>query len=239
MKRQVNLDGASYKEWISLPAAFVFWIASLICFIFGLAFKTGGGIYLPGIPVNLELLFSLGLGFANTAIQIVGNDTDREDLGMALWLMWIASYMLGIGSNVNFLYQKIGLDSQILQFLVCWGLGVMIEVAPERLLVKFLRAIGVFGKPQTPQTNRVPNNLTQNQSQYTQPTNNMGQGREQRHEQMRQQGSRGQEQASQQNPQHHEGPTYHPIRPVSNSTDLPPFLSQQFQQGRKNGNVRK
>jgi len=179
MKRQINLDGASYKEWISLPAAFVFWVASLICFVFGLAFKTDGGIYLPGISVNLELLFSLGLGFANTAIQIVGNDTDREDLGIALWLMWIASYMLGIGSNVNFLYQKIGLDSAILQFMVCWGLGVMIEVAPERLLVKFLRAIGIMGTPKQP-TPKPAQSMPQPQTT---------QSREERHQRMRQQSS--------------------------------------------------
>lgn len=148
MKRKVNWNEISYKDWIGLPAALVFWVASLICFIFGLAFKTGSGMYIPGIPFNLEMLFSLGLGFANTAIQIVGNDTDREDLGVALWLMWIASYLLGIGSNVNFLNQKIGLDSVLLQFMVCWGLGIMIEVAPERLLVKFLRASGVLGKSQ-------------------------------------------------------------------------------------------
>lgn len=219
MKRNINLDGASYKEWISLPAAFIFWIASLICFIFGLAFKTDVGIYLPGIPINLTLLFSLGLGFANTAIQIVGNDTDKEDLGMALWLMWIASYMLGIGSNVNFLYQKIGLSNIFLQFLVCWGLGVMIEVAPERLLVKFLRAIGVLGdvKSIQPQTNRLPNNLTQYQ---TQPQNRGGQDRNQRHEEMRRQ-------SQSQNRQRVE-PTYHPVGAnamTSDREDYPAFLA--------------
>lgn len=231
MKRQINLEGASYKEWISLPAAFVFWVASLICFIFGLAFKTGTGIYLPGIPVNLELLFSLGLGFANTAIQIVGNDTDREDLGIALWLMWIASYMLGIGSNVNFLYQKIGLDSQILQFMVCWGLGIMIEVAPERLLVKFLRAIGVLGKPQQIQTNRVPNNVTQSQPST--------QTREQRHEQMRVQGHKGQPKNETPMQYFQPEPIYHPVghNEQRQSVDLPPFLLEQLQQGKKNGNV--
>lgn len=145
MKTRVNLDGATYKEWIGLSAAPIFWVASIICFVLGLAFKQDTGVFIVGIPFNLTMVFSIGLGLANTAIQIVGNDTDREDMGMSLWLMWIASYMLGIGSNVNFLYSKIGLSSPILQFLVCWGLGVMIEVAPERLLVKFLRAIGVMG----------------------------------------------------------------------------------------------
>lgn len=175
MKRTINWDGASYKEWIGLPAALVFWVASIICFVLGLAFKTGFGIYIPGVPIiNLEMLFSLGLGFANTAIQIVGNDTEREDLGISLWLMWVASYMLGIGSNVNFLNQKIGLDLPLLQFLVIWGLGIMIEVAPERLLVRWLRAVGIL-ETGIVHTQQQP----QRQSQQRQPP------REQRHEQMR------------------------------------------------------
>lgn len=146
MKRAINWEKATYKEWIGLSASPVFWFASLICFVLGLQFKSDTLILLPGIGIDLTTLFSIGLGLANTAIQIVGNDSEREELGMALWLMWIASYMLGIGSNVNFLYSKIALSSPILQFLVCWGLGTMIEVAPERLLVKFLRKIGVFGE---------------------------------------------------------------------------------------------
>lgn len=188
MKR-INWSGASYKEWIGLPAAGVFWVASLICFIFGLAFKSGEGIYLPGIPLNLEMLFSIGLGLANTAIQIVGNDTDKEDLGLALWIMWIGSYLLGVGSNVNYLYQKIGLDSWVLQAMVCWGLGVMIEVAPERLLVKFLRAINILGQDKRPaqaQTNKIIGNQpTQTQRNPNYSDNTGRNTREQRHEQLR------------------------------------------------------
>lgn len=217
--RRINWEGAGYKDWVGLSAAPVFWIASLICFVLGLAFK-GDGVYVPGIPFDLSILFSLGLGFANTAVQIVGNDTDRDELGMALLLMWVGSYMLGIGSNVNFLYQKIGLDSPILQFLVCWGLGVMIEVAPERLLVKFLRAIGVLGKPQVQQTNRIQSNLTQNQPHQIQPVNR-GETREQRHAQLRNQG------------QSTERGDY------GAPNELPPFLNQRpRQQGNTNGNVR-
>lgn len=170
MKR-LNFSNASYKDWIGLSAAPIFWLASLICFVLGLSFKTGTGIYFPGTSYDITILFSLALGFANTAIQIVGNDTDKEDLGIALLLMWGASYMLGIGSNVNFLNSIIGLSNGFLQFLVCWGLGIMIEVAPERLLVRWLRSVGILGTG-TIQTQ-------QPQKQHQQPS------REQRHEQMR------------------------------------------------------
>ena len=147
-----NFNKVSYKEWIGISAAPVFWIASLICFIFGLAFKQGTGILVPGTNVDILIFFSIGLGLANTAIQIVGNDSSKEELGIPLWLMWIASYFLGIGSNVNFLNGVIQLENQLLQFMVCWGLGVMVEVAPERLLVRFLRAAGVMGTSEVTQT---------------------------------------------------------------------------------------
>ena len=149
---KTNFNKVSYKEWIGISAAPVFWIASLICFIFGLAFKRGTGILVPGTNVDILIFFSIGLGLANTAIQIVGNDSSKEELGIPLWLMWIASYFLGIGSNVNFLNGVIQLENQLLQFMVCWGLGVMVEVAPERLLVRFLRAAGVMGTSEVTQT---------------------------------------------------------------------------------------
>lgn len=170
---RVNFGNASYKDWIGLSAAPVFWLASLVCFALGLAFKTSSGIFIPGTTLDVTFLFSIGLGFANTAIQIVGNDTEKEDLGIALLLMWGASYMLGIGSNVNFLYSIIGLSNGLLQFLVCWGLGIMIEVAPERLLVRWLRAVGILG------TGTAQTQQPQRQSQHQQLP------REQRHEQMR------------------------------------------------------
>ena len=172
---RINWSGATYKEWIGLSAAPVFWLASLVCFALGLAFKVGSGIYIPGTLVDVTFLFSIGLGFANTAIQIVGNDTEKEDLGIALLLMWGASYMLGIGSNVNFLYSIIGLSNGLLQFLVCWGLGIMIEVAPERLLVRFLRSVNILrDSKQTHQPTQ-----KQQAAPQSQPT------REQRHAQLR------------------------------------------------------
>lgn len=176
---RVNWNGAGYKEWIGLLASPVFWVASLVCFVFGLNFSQGSGIYIPGTNTDILILFSIGLGLANTAIQIVGNDSTKEELGMALYLMWGASYMLGIGSNVNYLYGVIGLSHWLLQFLVCWGLGIMIEVAPERLLVRFLRAIGVLKSVQVqyntqrqvptqqPQSQRIP--PQRNQTEYPQP----------------------------------------------------------------------
>lgn len=189
MMKRINFDSVGYKDWIGLAASPVFWIASLICFVLGLSFKTTDySVMIPGTSISLVLLFSIGIGFANTAIQIVGNDTDKEDLGMALVLMWGASYLIGIGSNVNFLYSVIALSNPLLQAMVCYGLGIMIEVAPERLLVKFLRAAGIISDKgakkreyQEPQRNqdRVQQNNPPHKSQQ-----GGGESREQRHQRM-------------------------------------------------------
>lgn len=173
--KNINWYKANYKDWLGLSAAPVFWIASLICFVLGLQFKTGTGIMIPWTTIDAVSLFSIGLGFANTALQVVGNDTEKEELGMPLFLMWMASYALGIGSNVNFLYSVIGLNGWFLQGMVCWGLGIMIEVAPERLLVKFLRSVGVLqSKPvQSAQSNQSTHSQKQPpQEQSQRPQNN-------------------------------------------------------------------
>lgn len=170
MMKRVNWYGANYKDWVGVSAAPVFWVASLICFVLGLSFKQGTGIYIPGTAMDLAMLFSIGLGLANTAIQVVGNDTEKEDLGMVLFLLWGASYALGIGSNVNFLNTVIGLDNKVLQFMVCWGLGIMIEVAPERLLVRWLRGVGILSHPSPAKTQHVPQ-VTREQHQHTQAQN--------------------------------------------------------------------
>jgi len=146
----MRLENVSYKEWLGIPAAFIFWIASIFCFVLGLAFKSSTGFVIPGVG-DVALLFSFGLGIANTIVQIIGNDYSKEELGMVLFLGWIGSYMLGIGSNVNYLYSIIDISNIFLKFMVCFGLGTMIEVVPERLVVRFLRKARLMSSKPTPQ----------------------------------------------------------------------------------------
>jgi len=220
---RVNWDGASYKEWIGLLASPVFWIASIVCFIFGLNFSQGSGIYIPGTNTDILIFFSFGLGLANTAIQIVGNDSTKEELGMPLFLMWIASYMLGVGSNVNYLYVVIGLSNPFLQFLVCGGLGVMIEVAPERLLVRFLRSVGILGKVKT-----------QYNTPKTYPSQNQHQGNETRkvsppqptHDVYPRQMPKPRQEPRYNNTESRPETTYHPVS-LREPQDIPPFLRER------------
>ena len=152
------MNNVTYKEWLGLPAAFIFWVVSIFCFVLGLAFKSQTGFVIPVIG-DVAVLFSFGLGIANTIVQIIGNDHTKEELGMVLFLGWMGSYMLGIGSNVNYLYDLIAIQHPFLQFLVCFGLGTMVEVIPERLVVRFLRKariISNFNAPQNRQTQNKP-----------------------------------------------------------------------------------
>jgi hypothetical protein len=128
-----------YKHTLGLFSAIIFWSISLFCFVFGLAFTSSFGFSFMGI--DFMFYFTILLGLANTAVQIIGNDQTKEELGLVLFFAWIASYMFGIGSNVNFLYQKIMIDVPFLKFLVCGGLGAMIEIIPERLFVRYVRYI--------------------------------------------------------------------------------------------------
>lgn len=134
----MNFHKASYKEWLGLVAAVIFWVVSMIFFVYGLSIENRTGIIIGKWDLVFFLAFSLSV--ANTIVQVIGNDQTKEELGFVLWGGWIASYMLGIGSNINFLYELIAVSIPIVKFLICVGLGVMVEVIPERLFVRFLRA---------------------------------------------------------------------------------------------------
>jgi hypothetical protein len=117
---------------IAIVPAVIFWFASIVFFITGLSFGDKSGVM---------FWIALLLGLSNTVIQIIGNDSNAEDIGMVLFIGWIASYALGIGSNVNSLMMTIQIDNRILEWTVCLSLGAMVEVLPERLFVLFWRSV--------------------------------------------------------------------------------------------------
>lgn len=217
------MKSVTYKEWLGLPAAAVFWIVSIFCFVLGLAFENQTGYIIPGIGLDMAVLISFGLGIANTIVQIIGNDHTKEELGLVLFLGWIASYMLGIGSNVNYLYSLIAIANPLLKFLICAGLGIMVEVLPERLIVRFLRAAS--GKspsqPVRQPSNISPQSQIQNMNRYTEQSKQKPKRSEVRH---------GQPQMP------NKPPTYYPIpdEELPFVQDLPEFLVRQ-KQGMRHG----
>lgn len=139
------------KLFLSLFPAFVFWAVSIIFFMVGLRFQNP--IVLWGWDASTAIAISLSV--SNTIIQIIGNEKEQEGLGMALWMGWVASYVLGIGTNVVGLLAVLSIDNVVLEWSIAIGLGTMIEVLPERLLVQFLK--GFDGKPKKSQIPYKPN----------------------------------------------------------------------------------
>ena len=125
------------KPTLSLVPAIVFWLVSMVFFIIGLNFKNP--IVLFG--VDLSLAIAIALSISNTIIQIIGNEQEAEGLGLALWIGWLGSYALGIGTNVAGLLSILSIDNTILEWTIAIGLGTMIEVLPERLIVQFLQTV--------------------------------------------------------------------------------------------------
>lgn len=125
-----------FRYKIAFIPATIFWAASMVFFILGLAFGTIG----QATTHSIMFWVSVGLAISNTIIQIMGNDAEPGELGLVLFWGWIASYGLGIGSNVNSLIQILNIQNRYLEWLIAISLGTMIEVMPERLWVLFWRS---------------------------------------------------------------------------------------------------
>lgn len=131
----------STKPLLALVPVVIFWVTSVIFFIVGLAFKNP--IVLFGYDLTSYIAISLSL--ANTAIQIIGNDT--EDLDFQLRVIWVTSYVLGIGTNVYGLLQVLSIQNPLIEWAVAVSLGLIIEISPEKLFVQFLRGLRNYNKP--------------------------------------------------------------------------------------------
>lgn len=130
------------KLFLALFPAVVFLLVSMIFFIIGLKFENPVVIF--GIDVARYIAIALSL--ANTVIQIIGNEQDPDDIGMSLWIMWIGSYILGIGTNVTAILSLLSINNVFLEWMIAFGLGTIIEVSPEKLFVMFLKGFKGFSR---------------------------------------------------------------------------------------------
>lgn len=134
------------KMWLAPVAALIMWAVSVLCFVFGLSFKNPMGVMLGKFDVSILIAFSLSI--ANTIIQLIGNGKDPKDMDSVFQVGWVASYVLGIASNVNALLGILGMGNLLLEWLVALSLGTMIEVMPEKLIVIWLKTLNSQPKPQ-------------------------------------------------------------------------------------------
>jgi len=153
------------KPFLSLIPAVVFWLVSMIFFMVGLKFNDP--IYIFGKDVSL--LIAVSLSVSNTIIQIIGNEQEQESMGVALWMGWMASYMLGIGTNVVGLMTVLSIGNVWLEWIIAIGLGTMIEVLPERLLVQFLKTFQQRKSVQKPQIKYQPKHKPPHIGNYNKP----------------------------------------------------------------------
>ena len=99
------MENSSAKWWnenklkLSLIPAIIFWLVSMLCFIFGLSFKNPIGYKIA--DTDISVIIAIALSLANTFVQIIGNDQDQDKMDWLFKLGWYGSYILGIGSFIG------------------------------------------------------------------------------------------------------------------------------------------
>lgn len=154
------MDNKYYRWWkenkpkFALIPAIVFWVTSMIFFVAGLKFENP--LILFGN--NMTMAIAVALSVSNTVIQIIGNEQEAEGMGLVLYVGWLASYALGISTNVNGLLTVFNVSNVYLEWTIALSLGSMIEVLPEKFLVQFLQNFHPTPKQQnrpSPQNHQV------------------------------------------------------------------------------------
>lgn len=121
-----------FRHTIAVIPALIFWVVSVQFFIMGLSLHDQTG-YMKMIAIALAV--------ANTIIQLIGWDSDPNELGPLLFWLWIASYVLGIGTNIVSLVGILQIQNVFLKWIISGALAFMIEVSPERLFVLAWRSV--------------------------------------------------------------------------------------------------
>jgi hypothetical protein len=144
------------KDWnikkmnIAPILALGLWIISALCFVFGLNFKNPMGISLWG--VDLGIIVASMLSIIMTGVQLMGNGKSLKELQRddpIFFIGWVATYFLGIASNVNTLLMILGVSNIYLEGIIAVSLGAIIEIMPEKIIIRWLKA-------QTPEV-KLPN----------------------------------------------------------------------------------
>jgi hypothetical protein len=123
------------KPMFSLVPAIIFWVTSVIFFVVGMSFDNP--MLLFGTDVSMYIAIALSL--AITFIQILGNDA--SDMDFIEKVVWLASYALGIATNVYGLMTVLQFTNHSLEVITSVSLGIIIEVSPERFLIRFLKSM--------------------------------------------------------------------------------------------------
>jgi hypothetical protein len=85
---------------------------------------------------------ALALALCNTVIQLIGNGKTFTEDDWVFGGIWLASYVLGISTNAYALLQILGINNMYLEWMVSLSLGTIIEIAPEKLIIIWLKSVG-------------------------------------------------------------------------------------------------
>jgi len=150
------MSAIKIRHTLAAIPALIFWAVSLIFFVMGLSMQDQTG-YLRNIAI--------GLAVANTIIQFIGWDSEPDELGSMLYVAWIASYILGVGTNMVSLLNILQINNSFLEYVVAGSLSVIIEMTPERLFVLAWRSVSP--KPVVTQQYQSKKHRHQQQEQQT------------------------------------------------------------------------
>lgn len=121
------------RHTLAVIPAIIFWGCSAVFFVMGLSMDDHTG---------LLFYIACALALANTIVQLIGWDSHPDELGPLLYYTWIASYVLGIGTNMVSLLKILeGMDVAFLRWMVAGALSYIIEVSPERLFILAWRSV--------------------------------------------------------------------------------------------------
>jgi hypothetical protein len=132
-----------WKPAVGVPAALFLWVASFIFFMVGMGSQP---MYVNGKDVSVFL--AAGFSIANTLIQLAGAFDKEKD--WVTYTFWLASYGLGIALSTWGLMLLWQLPNKYAELFICLCLGIMVEIAPEKLIAQFLKSLKSGRKPYSP-----------------------------------------------------------------------------------------
>lgn len=155
-----NINWHKAKLSTSIIAAIGLMVISAISFNSGLNFGGDWG-----------WLITIALWVSFTIIQFIGNDMENHD-DWVFTALWVFTYMVGIGAGSWAIYSFINIPNEIIRWIAAIGLAGSAEIAPERLIVKFLKSGVMNGMKRPSMPKPLSERPSSSQPKYVLPQGN-------------------------------------------------------------------
>lgn len=178
MNKSESVWTDTIKPLVMIGASVATWVVSMVFFVVGFSFGSQMmfGNFNVGFPVSITI------GLILTAIELAWNEEKEDVLD---WGIWLFAYGLGIASNYYGLTIVLGMSDPNVEKIIAGLLGTLIEIAPERMLIRGLRNINInlptlirsIGKGKGPKNSKGYTPTYRPSEQFA-PTNNKGQNQQ-------------------------------------------------------------